>query len=137
MFWAPMEPALTVAVVDDELPIRKALTRLLRSASYQVLSYGSGSEFLASLENSKPACLVLDIRMQGMTGFDVQAWLQAQRITLPNKAARSRCCASRSETTSSSPPSRPRPTLTARGGERVIHTQPARLESTRAKAGSG
>jgi FixJ family two-component response regulator len=83
MFWAPMEPALTVAVVDDELPIRKALTRLLRSASYQVLSYGSGSEFLASLENSKPACLVLDIRMQGMTGFDVQAWLQAQRIALP------------------------------------------------------
>ncbi|HVQ04534.1 MAG TPA: response regulator [Burkholderiaceae bacterium] len=78
-----MEPNLTVAVVDDELPIRKALTRLLRSASYQVQSFGSGAEFLASLEVSKPACLVLDIRMQGMTGFDVQARLQARQIALP------------------------------------------------------
>ena len=78
-----MESMLTVAVVDDELPIRKALTRLLRSASFEVQTYGSGTEFLASLETCKPACLVLDIRMQGMTGFDVQARLQAQRIDLP------------------------------------------------------
>ena len=78
-----MEHTLTVAVVDDELPIRKALTRLLHSASYHVRSFGSGAEFLASLETCKPACLVLDIRMQGMTGFDVQARLKAQHIALP------------------------------------------------------
>jgi len=78
-----MESNLTVAVVDDELPIRKALTRLLRSANYQVQTYGSGAEFLASLQSSKPACLVLDIRMQGMTGFDVQAQLKSQHIALP------------------------------------------------------
>ena len=78
-----MEPNLTVAVVDDELPIRKALTRLLRSANYQVQTYGSGAEFLASLQSGQPACVVLDIRMQGMTGFDVQAQLKARQIALP------------------------------------------------------
>jgi FixJ family two-component response regulator len=78
-----MEPTLTVAVVDDELPIRRALTRLLRSADYQVRSYGSGVEFLAAREASEPACLVLDIRMQGLTGFDVQARLKELNIALP------------------------------------------------------
>ncbi len=75
--------ASIVAVVDDELPIRKALTRLLRSAHYEVESYASGPEFLRSLATHQPACLVLDIRMQGMTGFDVQAWLREQRIDVP------------------------------------------------------
>jgi len=69
--------------VDDEFPIRKALTRLLRSAQYEVETYASGPEFLKSLATRRPACLVLDIRMQGMTGFDVQAWLRDQRIDLP------------------------------------------------------
>ncbi len=78
-----MESNLTVAVVDDELPIRRALTRLLRSANYQVQSYGSGIEFLAAQETCKPACLVLDIRMQGLTGFDVQARLKELHIPLP------------------------------------------------------
>ena len=78
-----MEPILTVAVVDDELPIRRALTRLLRSANYQVQSFGSGIEFLAARESCNAACLVLDIRMQGLTGFDVQARLKEQHIALP------------------------------------------------------
>lgn len=78
-----MERTLTVAVVDDELPIRRALTRLLRSADYQVRCYASGVEFLAAREDTQPACLVLDVRMQGLTGFDVQARLQEQHIALP------------------------------------------------------
>jgi two-component system response regulator FixJ len=78
-----MEPILTVAVVDDELPIRRALTRLLRSANYQVQSYGSGIEFLSAPESCNVACLVLDIRMQGLTGFDVQARLKERHIALP------------------------------------------------------
>jgi FixJ family two-component response regulator len=78
-----MEPNVTVAVVDDELPIRKALTRLLRSANYQVQSFGSGIEFLNARETCKADCLVLDIRMQGMTGFDVQARLKEQHVELP------------------------------------------------------
>jgi FixJ family two-component response regulator len=80
----PMEkPAALVAVVDDEHAIRKALTRLLRSAHYEAESFASGPEFLKSLATRQPACLVLDIRMHGMTGFEVQAWLTEQQIALP------------------------------------------------------
>ena len=72
-----------VAVVDDEDAIRKALRRLLRSAGLDVSTYASGPEFLLSLTARKPDCVVLDIRMPGMTGFDVQARLKADNIALP------------------------------------------------------
>ena len=72
-----------VAVVDDEDAIRKALKRLLRSAGISVECYASGPEFLQSLSAHRPDCLVLDIRMQGMTGFDVQARLKAAHVTVP------------------------------------------------------
>jgi FixJ family two-component response regulator len=77
------DKAVFVAVVDDEHPIRKALTRLLRSAHFEAEAYASGPEFLKSLATRMPACVILDIRMQGMTGFDVQTWLREQRIALP------------------------------------------------------
>ena len=77
------DPAPLVAVVDDEHAIRKALTRLLRSASYEVESFASGQEFLKSLAMRYPACLVLDICMHGMTGLEVQAWLKEQNLALP------------------------------------------------------
>lgn len=83
MVWRPMDSTAVVAVVDDEFPIRKALTRLLRSAHYNVETYASGPEFVKSLAGHQPACLVLDIRMQGMTGLDVQSWLREQGIALP------------------------------------------------------
>ncbi|RZL95340.1 MAG: response regulator [Variovorax sp.] len=72
-----------VAVVDDEDAIRKALKRLLRSAGIAVECYASGPEFLQSLSTQWPDCIVLDIRMQGMNGFDVQARLQAQHVDVP------------------------------------------------------
>ena len=72
-----------VAVVDDEDSIRKALKRLLRSAGLAVECYASGPEFLQSLSVQRPDCIVLDIRMQGMTGFDVQARLKAAHVSIP------------------------------------------------------
>lgn len=72
-----------VAVVDDEEAIRKALERLLRSAGIAVESYASGQDFLQSLPAQRPQCVVLDIGMQGMTGFDVQAQLKAARMAVP------------------------------------------------------
>ena len=72
-----------VAVVDDEDAIRKALHRLLRSAGLGVNTYASGTEFLQSLSSRKPDCVVVDIRMPGMTGFDVQSRLKADNIALP------------------------------------------------------
>ena len=64
-----------VAVVDDEEPIRKALTRLLRSAGLDVESFLSGSAFLESILSHRPDCVVLDLHMPVMSGFDVQARL--------------------------------------------------------------
>ncbi len=77
------KPRPLVAVVDDEEAIRKALKRLLRSAGIAVESYASGPEFLQSLAAQLPQCVVLDIGMQGMTGFDVQAQLKVARMAVP------------------------------------------------------
>ena len=64
-----------VAIVDDEEPIRKALTRLLRSGGLDVESFPSGSEFLESLSAHRPDCVVLDLHMPVVNGFEVQARL--------------------------------------------------------------
>ena len=64
-----------MAIVDDEEPIRKALTRLLRSAGLDVESFPSGSEFLKSLPAHRPDCVVLDLHMPVVNGFEVQARL--------------------------------------------------------------
>ncbi|HEY0334662.1 MAG TPA: response regulator [Stenotrophomonas sp.] len=72
-----------VAVVDDEDDVRLALRRLLRSAGFDVLAYGSGSEFLRHAARSLPDCVVLDVSMPGPSGFDVQASLQAQGLRIP------------------------------------------------------
>ena len=61
-----------VAIVDDEEPIRKALTRLLRSTGLETESFPSGGEFLKSLSNHRPDCVVLDLHMPVVSGFEVQ-----------------------------------------------------------------
>ena len=53
--------------------MRTALGRLLRLADYEVRAFASGDEFLASLATSQPACVLLDVHMPGLTGFDVFA----------------------------------------------------------------
>ena len=73
----------TVAVVDDESAIRKALGRLLRAAGFGVETYPSGAQFLNSLSGHSPACVVLDIRMPDMSGFEVQERLSSGNIALP------------------------------------------------------
>ncbi|WP_146907014.1 response regulator transcription factor [Arenimonas daejeonensis] len=60
-----------VAVVDDDADVLRALQRLLRSEGFNVLVYGSGGEFLESFGEATPDCLVLDLHMPEMTGFDV------------------------------------------------------------------
>ena len=72
-----------VAVVDDEEPVRKALKRLLRSAGIDVQAYAGGEEFLDAVAEQPPDCLVLDIRMPHMSGYDVQARLKAMPLALP------------------------------------------------------
>jgi FixJ family two-component response regulator len=73
-----------VFVVDDDISIRKALARLMTSAGYTVRTFASAREFLDSghLQDS-PACVVLDIRMPGLSGLDLQQELKAFTPPLP------------------------------------------------------
>jgi FixJ family two-component response regulator len=72
-----------VAVVDDEEPIRKAMRRLLSSAGMDVETFPSGAEFLASLAIRSPDCVVLDLHMPTMNGFEVQARLATSDVRVP------------------------------------------------------
>ncbi len=59
------------------------LGRLLRLADYQVAAFAGGEEFLASLAESRPDCVILDVHMPGLSGFDVQSRLRAAHIHVP------------------------------------------------------
>jgi FixJ family two-component response regulator len=72
-----------IAVVDDEEPIRKALKRLLRASGLAVETFPSGAEFLDSLADHQPDCVVLDLHMPHTSGFEVQAWLAEHGLALP------------------------------------------------------
>ena len=78
-----MPTGTLIAVVDDEESVRKALQRLIRSAGFDVETFRSGAEFLTSMQHHEPACLVLDLHMPGVNGFDVQDELNQARVRLP------------------------------------------------------
>ena len=73
----------TVHVVDDDAALRDALGMLFRTAGLQVETYASALEFLARARPEPPACLVLDIRMPGMSGTALQDQLRARGSQLP------------------------------------------------------
>jgi FixJ family two-component response regulator len=68
-------PRPLIAIVDDEESVRRALKRLLLSAGFRAVAFSSGAEFLASLQTNSPSCVVLDLHMPGLSGFDVQSRL--------------------------------------------------------------
>jgi FixJ family two-component response regulator len=72
-----------LAVVDDDAEVRVALTRLVSSAGFAVETYASGAEFLRSIEDHEPDCVVLDLHMPELSGFDVQAALAGSHAALP------------------------------------------------------
>jgi FixJ family two-component response regulator len=72
-----------VAVVDDDLSIQSALKDLLESVGLLSECYGSAEEFLVSDQLNQTACLVLDIRMPGMSGLDLQARLKTEGRRIP------------------------------------------------------
>src|SRR3546814_2471347 len=69
---AMSERRIHVAVIDDDPSVRRALQRVLKVMDVSVESYASGEEFLASLQQQKPDCVVLDLHMPGMSGLEVQ-----------------------------------------------------------------
>src|SRR5258707_11970465 len=72
-----------ISVVDDDLSVRRALGRLVKVAGYSVETFTSAHEFLASSPSDRTACLVLDIHLNGMSGFDLAEHLMAERVAIP------------------------------------------------------
>jgi RNA polymerase sigma factor (sigma-70 family) len=76
-------PAATVYVVDDDASVRKSLSRLISEAGYRVQAYTSSREFLAREPEAGPSCLVLDVRMPGATGLELQQTLAGAVHEIP------------------------------------------------------
>jgi FixJ family two-component response regulator len=64
--------APVVYIVDDDASVRKSLTRVVAAAGYQVHAFASARDYLAREPSGGPSCLVLDVRMPGLTGLDLQ-----------------------------------------------------------------
>ena len=75
--------ARLLAVVDDDADVRVALRRLVCSAGFAVETYASGAEFLRSVDDHEPDCVVLDLHMPDMSGFDVQGALAREHAGVP------------------------------------------------------
>lgn len=76
-------PILRIAVVDDDASIRRALARLLATLDFEATTFATGAEFLDSLTDRIPDCLMLDLHMPTMTGLEVQGALADAGIKLP------------------------------------------------------
>ena len=73
----------TVFVVDDDQAMRNSLKWLIESVGVAVESFSSADAFLAAYEPGRPGCLVLDVRMPGMSGLELQEHLSSQNIRVP------------------------------------------------------
>ena len=77
------QPASIVFVVDDDPSVRRAIKVLLESIGLAVELFGSAKEFLLGRPADRPSCLVLDIRLPGVSGLDFQRQLAEAKITIP------------------------------------------------------
>ena len=77
------QPDSVVFVVDDDSSVREAIKSLIRSVGLQVETFESAQEFLRSKRPDAPGCVVLDVRLPGLSGLDLQRELAAHGINLP------------------------------------------------------
>jgi FixJ family two-component response regulator len=77
------EPKFVVYLVDDDVGVLKALTRVLNIGGYEVLAFSSPSEFLAGHDPSIPGCAIFDVSMPGLDGIELQAAMQAGGVERP------------------------------------------------------
>jgi two-component system response regulator FixJ len=73
----------TVYIVDDDAAIRAALSLLLTVADLQPVAYADGASFLEDCSQDKSGCVLLDVGMTGMDGYEVLATMQARGICMP------------------------------------------------------
>ena len=72
-----------VFIVDDDAAVREAISSLIRSVGLQVQSFTTAQDFLRSQIPDVPGCLVLDVRLPGLSGLDLQRELAARQISIP------------------------------------------------------
>jgi FixJ family two-component response regulator len=72
-------PSSLVFLIDDDASVRKGVSRLLRSAGYKSEAFESASDFLKREEHAGPACMIVDVRMPGINGMDLQEALIQHR----------------------------------------------------------
>jgi len=78
-----MTPEPTVFIVDDDAAVRRFLSGLIQSVELRVEAFASARDFLEAYEPGQPGCLVLDVRMPGMSGLELQRELAERAIDLP------------------------------------------------------
>jgi FixJ family two-component response regulator len=72
-----------VSVVDDDISVRRSLDRLMRSVSLEASVFASAEEFLNSNDPCKADCLILDVRLPGMSGIELHRHLLARKCNVP------------------------------------------------------
>lgn len=72
-----------IAIVDDDASVGRALARLIKAHAYPVQVYRSAREFLDTLKTSRPACLIVDLQMEEMTGLQLVHHLAAIGLRIP------------------------------------------------------
>ena len=77
------DTSATVFVIDDDPSVREAIDSLIRSVGINVRTFASAQEFMTSTRPDAPACLVLDVRMPGLSGLDLQRELGNAGIRIP------------------------------------------------------
>src|SRR5580700_2477250 len=77
------EPISQVYVLDDDISAREAVESLIRSVGLRVRTFASAQDVLASLRKERPNCLVLDIQLPDINGFELQQELAANDIQIP------------------------------------------------------
>ena len=78
-----MKEVPVIAVVDDDVSVRRSLRRLLQSAGYAVATFASADEFLDASPRPRAACLILDIHLGGTGGFELQERLVTDGAAVP------------------------------------------------------
>jgi FixJ family two-component response regulator len=73
----------TVFIVDDDRDVRESLQELLESVGLQSKSFGTAKEFLSSPRSDGPSCLILDVRLPGISGLDLQHELKRGKASIP------------------------------------------------------
>ena len=78
-----MSETALISIVDDDESMREAIQSLLRSVGFRAKTFASGEQFLQSDQIENTACLILDVRMPGMSGLDLQRRLMATQCRIP------------------------------------------------------